>query len=171
MATITATGSDFSFTSRRSGSTWSEQTNAVAFNLNLPGNAIVSNAVLTFDTTSPICGGSNFTVDGNSTGTGSGRSVAIGVADGAASVTVTFSFKGSGTDYTEAKVTVSNMALTVTYDVPVEPEVPDEPEQGHSSFSRAENGRLVSYGLYRAENGKLVPYSLYRAESGKLVKY
>ena len=163
MATITATESDFWFESARKSGTWSECTNNVVFTLNLPDNAVVSSAVLTFDTTSPICGSSNFTVNGVRTGTGSGRAVDIGVANGAKSVTVTFYFKGSGSEYSEAKITVSNMELNVVYDVPAEP--------SHSAFNRAEGGTLVSYRLYRAEGGILVPYSLYRAENGKLVKY
>jgi len=160
MATITATGSEFSFTSRRSSSTWSERTQDVTFALNLPKYSVVDSAVLTFDTTSPVCGGSNFAVDGVKVGTGKGRSVSIAVANEAASRTVTFSFKGSGTEHEAATVTVSNIVLTVNYHISY-----------ICPFRRAEGGSMVSYKLYHAENGNLVLYSLYRAENGALVKY
>ena len=162
MAMITATGAEFSFTSRSSegSSSWSEKTQDVTFALNLPKYAVVDSAVLTFDTTSPVCGGSNFAVDGVKVGTGKGKSVSIGVANEAASKTVTFSFKGSGTAYEAATVTVSNIVLTVNYHISY-----------ICPFRRAENGTMVSYRLYHAEDGNLVLYSLYRAENGALVKY
>lgn len=156
---VTATASQVGLQSNYRNKAWTTATATVAFALNLPSGAIVDSAVLSFTASSPACGGSSLTADGQRTGVGS-KAINISVDNGAQSRAVTFSFSGADTKYTVSALTISNISLVVTYHV------------GSSApFIRGIDGVQVPYRLYRAIDGILVPYEVYRAIDGILVKY
>lgn len=156
---VTATASSFGLQSNYRDKAWTTATASVAFALNLPSGAVVDSAVLSFRASSPACGGSSLTADGQRTGVGT-KAINISVDNGAQSRTVTFSFSGSGTGYTVSALTISDLALAVTYHV-----------DSSAPFVRGIDGIQVKYKLYRGIDGILVPYDVYRGIDGILVKY
>lgn len=119
MATVTASSSAFSLTSRREDDwgNWSEasETVTLVFSAAIPANANVTEAVLTVNVTQDPIVGSYCTVDGQQVRTSVGqKQISITVSPGTSSRAVTVSFKGSGTTYSTAQMAMS-LSLSVTY--------------------------------------------------------
>lgn len=160
MPTIKATAADFALISQRIGTTtWTSPEYTAVFTLNLPKQAVVDSAILSYTAGYPIIGGSSLTVDGQQTGDGA-HSISIPVEAGAETRSVLFTFHGRDKEHTTAVINVTGVSLTVTYHLDYVP-----------PFGHAENGQMVTYSLYHAEGGSLIPYSLYHGENGTLVKY
>ena len=112
-------------TTRNASDKWANWTTAtythrINFGTTIPAGAVVNSAMIEIYVSGEPATGAYFTAAGSSIRSSVGtKTVNATVAAGASYFDLDFSFKGTGTQYTQAVLNLSNIAMTVSYTIPM----------------------------------------------------